>query len=79
MLASFVRLQPEGVFWLSVGASVTRFGEIFPFFALALFMGCGVVERYLEMAQPTKKNFQKSLVNYLGFAKYFEQTVTIYL
>ena len=22
---------------------------------LALFMGCGVVERHLEMAQPTKK------------------------
>ena len=32
---------------------------------LALFMGCGVVERHLEMAQPTKKEaglgpFQKT-------------------
>ena len=28
------------------------------YYPLALFMGCGVIERHLEMAKPTKKTFE---------------------
>ena len=31
-------------------------------------MGCGVVERHLEMAQPTKKTNKKTKVLFLNFA-----------
>ena len=37
--------------WLKYDFTVVQ--EIY--YPLALFMGCGVVERHLEMAQPTKK------------------------
>ena len=38
-------------------------------------MGCGVVERHLEMAQPTKKNtFFYYLINTAMFVWYYVQT-----
>ena len=38
-------------------------------------MGCGVVERYLEMAQPTKKKFAAILVFLVPMAAQWRSSV----
>ena len=39
------------------------------YYPIALFMGCGVVERHLEMAKPTNKDRHVSLLTYLGYTR----------